>query len=202
MLKYVVSILVFLALSVVIGGIFFFGAGVAAVLFEPGLLPSRTIAGAANSAILERLGLFLVGACTVLVLGGGYLVVKYGQWLQWGVLLVSLAMLAAAVYAAYWLFPELDQLRSAIGSFEPVSVEKAALYERFQQGHDTYSLVMRMVLGGGVVVLMLHSAGLVRHAVRIERQLRPSAPISAPVVSAAPVDDAPSGSGDSAPPSV
>ncbi len=172
MLKYVVSILMYLSLSVLIGGTLFFGAGVAAVLFEPGLLPSRTLAGAVNSAVLHRLGLFSLGSCVVLALGAVYIAWRYGQWMNWIVLGLSVAMVIAVAYTSWILFPRMDTLRTSIGSFDPVPVEKAELHQQFQEGHVLYSNIMRGVLLSGVVVLMLHTAGLVRHAERVERRHR------------------------------
>ena len=116
MLKYVVSVLIYLALSVQIGSVLFFGFGVAPTLFRqeivPGtrLIPSNTLAGAINSAILSRLGMIEMAACVVLLLGAVYAAFRYEQWMNWVVLVLSVGMLAAVFYSTTVVFPG-DQLQ-------------------------------------------------------------------------------------------
>ena len=163
MLKYVANILVYLSLAVWIGSLIFFGVGVAAVLFKQGMLPSRTLAGAVNSAILSRLGMFEVACGVVLVGGTFYAAFRYGQWVNWGAFLLSVSMLCAALYYTNVLFPRVDALRASIGNFDSVPAEKAELKQQFDEGHQRYSTLARGVLLGGVLVLVLHTVGLIRH---------------------------------------
>ena len=63
MMRYAANILVYLALTIWIGGLVVFGAVVAPALFG-GTLP-RTIAGAVNTTILNRLGMLEIVAAAV-----------------------------------------------------------------------------------------------------------------------------------------
>jgi hypothetical protein len=170
MLKYIVSVLIYLALSVQIGSVLFFGFGVAPTLFRqeiiPGtrLIPSNTLAGAINSAILSRLGMIEMAACVVLLLGAVYAAFRYEQWMNWVVLVLSAGMLAAVFYSTTVVFPRVDALRTEIGNFDALSSEKSAQKAEFDNGHKLYSTFAKGVLAAAVLTLILHTAGLVRYA--------------------------------------
>jgi hypothetical protein len=174
MLKYVLTILMYLSLAIIIGSTLFFGFAVAPALFKQGLLPGRTLAGAVNSVILSRMGLIEVAASVVLLLCSIYAAWRFGQWMNWTVLGLSVIVLGAALYANQIVFPRVDQVRIAIGNFDPVAAEKQQLHEEFQQGHQLYSNLIKVVLVGGVLVLILHSAALVRHGERRGRNQKAS----------------------------
>jgi len=163
MLKYVLNIVVYLSLALWIGSLVFFGAGVASLLFQPDMLPSRTLAGAVNSAILGRLGKIEIVAGVLLVGGTFYAAFRYRHVLNWVVLVISAAMLVTAAYYTTTLFPKMDALRVEIGDFDHVPTEKLALREEFEQGHKTYSSLVKGVLAGGVLVLVLHTIAFVRY---------------------------------------
>ena len=150
MLRYVLNVLMMLALAVWIGSLVFFGAGVASTLFGSGVLPDRTMAGAVNSAILGRLGVIELMAF------------RGRRWENWAVFALSIIMLATAAYYTTILFPEMDALRTAIGSFEQVAAEKAPLREAFNRGHQLYSTLVKGVLFAGVLTLVLNTISLVR----------------------------------------
>lgn len=163
MLKYVLNIVIYLALALWIGSLVFFGAGVAALLFQPEMLPSRTLAGAVNSAILGRLGKIEIVAGVLLVGGTFYTAFRYRHLLNWIVLAISAAMLVTAAYYTTTLYPKMDALRVEIGDFDHVPSEKFALREEFDRGHETYSSLVKGVLGAGVLVLVLHTIAFVRY---------------------------------------
>jgi Domain of unknown function (DUF4149) len=163
MLKYILNIVVYLALAIWIGSLVFFGAGVASLLFQPDMLPSRTLAGAVNSAILGRLGKIEIVAGVLLVGGTFYTAVRYKHLLNWAVLVLSAAMLVTAAYYTSTLYPKMDTLRVEIGDFDRLPAEKAALREQFDQGHATYSALVKGVLATGVLVLVLHTIAFVRY---------------------------------------
>ncbi|MBS1910409.1 MAG: DUF4149 domain-containing protein [Bacteroidetes bacterium] len=163
MLKYLLNIIVYLALAVWIGSLVFFGAGVASVLFQPGMLPGKTMAGAINSVILGRLGTIEIIAGVLLVGGTLYTAARYKHLLNWFVLLLASGMLATAVYYTGTLYPRMDMLRTEIGDFDHVPAEKMLLKAQFDDGHRLYSLLVQCVLGAGVVVLVLHTAAMVRY---------------------------------------
>jgi hypothetical protein len=167
MMRYAANILVYLALSVWIGGLVVFGAVVAPALFG-GTLP-RTVAGAVNTVILNRLGMLEIVAGVVLVGGTLYGVIRVGSWMNWGALVLSIAMLATAAYYTNVLFPDVNRLRIEIGSFESIPAEKAPLKAEFDRGHALYSTLAKGVLGAAIAVLVLHTVSLVRNGARRER---------------------------------
>ncbi len=162
MLRYVLNVLMMLALAVWIGSLVFFGAGVASTLFGSGVLPDRTMAGAVNSAILGRLGVIELISGVLLFSGALYMAFRGRRWENWAVFALSIIMLATAAYYTTILFPEMDALRTAIGSFEQVAAEKAPLREAFNRGHQLYSTLVKGVLFAGVLTLVLNTISLVR----------------------------------------
>ena len=57
----------------------------------------------------------------------------------------------------------MDTLRMEIGDFDHIPAEKLALREQFDNGHATYSALVKGVLGAGVLVLVLHTIAFVRY---------------------------------------
>lgn len=163
MLKYLLNIVVYLALAVWIGSLVFFGAGVASVLFQPDMLPGRTLAGAVNSVILGRLGKIEIVAGVLLVGGTLYTAARYKHLLNWLVLLLSVGMLATAIYYTGTLYPRMESLRVAIGDFDHLPAEKMTLKAQFDEGHVLYSTLVKGVLGAGLLVLALHTVAMVRY---------------------------------------
>jgi hypothetical protein len=163
MLKYVLNVIIYLALALWIGSLVFFGAGVASTLFQPDLGLGRTLAGAINSAILHKLGMIELAAGVLLVGGTFYTAIRYRSWMNWVVLVLSVGMLATAVYYTNVLFPRIDELRIAIGDFDNVPAEKAAWRAEFGREHELYSTLVKGVLGAGVLVLVLHTIAFVRY---------------------------------------
>lgn len=164
MLRYTLNVVILLALAVWIGSLVFFGAGVASVVFSPGLLPDRTTAGALNSAILGRLGIIEMICGTLLLAGSLYMAVRGRSWMNWVVLLLGIAMVGTAAYYTNVLYPQMDALRLSIGNFDHISGEKMGLKEAFDQGHVLYSTLVKGVLLAGIVAFVLHTIYLVRAA--------------------------------------
>src|SRR5437868_561323 len=103
-MKSFLNVLIILSLGIWIGSLVFFGVGVASIVFTPGLLPDRTIAGAVNSAILGRL-VVLELICGILLLGGAiYMAVRSKRWLNWTVLALTVMMLGTSIYYSTTLF--------------------------------------------------------------------------------------------------
>jgi hypothetical protein len=166
MMRYAAHILVYLALSIWIGGLVVFGAVVAPALFG-GTLP-RTIAGAINSTVLNRLGILEIVAGVVLVGGTLYGAMRVGSWMNWSALVLSVAMLATAAYYTNVLFPRVNRLRVEIGSFETIAAEKEPLKAQFDRGHQLYSTLAKGVLAAALAVLVLQTVSLVRNGARRE----------------------------------
>jgi hypothetical protein len=172
MLKYVLNVIIYLALAVWIGSLVFFGAGVASVLFQPELNLGRTLAGAINTMILRRLGMIELAAGVLLVGGTFYTAFRYKHVLNWVVLVISVAMLGTAFYYTNVLYPKMETVRVAIGDFDNVPVEKMELKAEFDQGHKRYSTLVKGVLAGGILVLILHTVAFVRYTEMHEDRYR------------------------------
>jgi hypothetical protein len=172
MLKYVLNVIIYLALAVWIGSLVFFGAGVASVLFQPELNLGRTLAGAINTTILRRLGMIELAAGVLLVGGTFYTAFRYKHALNWVVLVLSVGMLATAFYYTNVLYPKMEETRVAIGDFDNVPVEKMELKAQFDQGHKKYSALVKGVLAGGILVLILHTVAFVRYTEMHEGRYR------------------------------
>lgn len=169
MFRYVVNSLVILALAIWVGSIVLFGAAVAPVVFDRTIVASRTQAGEINAAILAHLAVIESVAAVVIVGGAVYGVYRTGSWLSWGVLVIAIAMASAAYYNSRVLFPRVNELRLAIGSFDPVPAEKAALKAEFDSLHKQSAFMVRCLLVGGVIALVLHGSSLVRYRLRRHR---------------------------------
>lgn len=163
MLKYVLNVVIYLALTVWIGSILFFGVGVAATLFQPGLLPSHTMAGAVNSEIIRKLGLFEMASGVLLVGGTLYTAYRYRSWMNWAVLVISAGMLVTAFYYTNIIFPRANATRITIGDFDAIPAEKMPLKQQFDADHLLYSELAKGVFLGGVLVLVLHTVAFVRY---------------------------------------
>jgi len=163
-MKYLLNVVMILALGIWLGSILFFGIGVASVLFSPGLLDGRTTAGAVNSAILARLGMLEV-VCGIVVLSGAlYMAVRGRRVLNWIVLFCSIVMLATASYNTFQLFPEINAMRVSVGNFDAVAAEKEPLRAEFNAQHQKYSMLVKGEFALGVLAMILHVSSLVAMA--------------------------------------
>lgn len=163
-MRYVANILVYLSLSVWIGGLLVFGVVVAPALFG-GVIP-RTLAGTINTTILSRLGVVEMVAGVMLVGGVLYGALRVGSWMNWSTLVLSIAMLATAAYYTNILFPKVNRLRVEIGSFETMHAETLPLKAEFDRGHALYSTLAKGVLFTAVLVLILQTISLVSSTTR------------------------------------
>ena len=162
MFRISVHVIVLLALSVLIGSVMFFGAGVAGVVFQPELLPSRTLAGAVNAAVLHRLNMFAGGCSAMLVVTLGYLAYSSPRGTSRIAFWLSIPLLGVLLYAALVLFPEVNGLRLEIGDFDNVLASKVAAQERFGELHVVYSRLIQGALFTSVLLLILHVTYLLR----------------------------------------
>ncbi len=162
MFRAVIHIVLVLALAVLVGSVLFFGAGVASVLFQPGLLPGRTLAGAANAMVLHRLNV-VAGVCAAIIpLTLGYLAFSTPRAASRIAFGVSIVLLIVVLYLGLKLFPEVNALRLEIGNFDHILAAKEPLQERFRDLHVLYSRLMQGVLFAGVGLLITHVAILAR----------------------------------------
>lgn len=168
MFRIVVHIILVLVLSALIGSLLFFGAGVAPAVFRPDLLPSRTLAGAVNAAVLHRLNV-VAGVCAVILpLALGYLaftVPRSGSRVAFG---FGVAITIVVLYMGLKLFPDVNALRLEIGDFDHILAVKESLLDRFHDLHKLYTRLAQGVLFAAVGILIAHvvllARGFNRHA--------------------------------------
>ena len=166
MFERILNILLVLALGVIIGSVFFFGLGVAGVLFNPELLPTRTLAGGLNAEVLRRLMVLVTGASIVAL--GSSIPLMFSRPRRTTVVLFACLVLLVplSLYLSLVLFPEADALRVAIGSFDPVLAAKEDLHTTFTDLHGRFSLLTRIAFGLALIGLVAHLLSLVSAAAR------------------------------------
>lgn len=166
MFERVLNILLLLSLGLLTGAILFFGLGVAGVLFNEELLASRTISGGLNARVLERL-MVLVTATSIVALGSSIPLLFSRPRRTNGVTFIALVLaLVLALYLSLDFFPEVDELRIRIGSFDPVLASKQELHARFTELHTRFSLLVRILFGLSVTGMVAHVLTLVSRARR------------------------------------
>jgi len=163
-LRYLCNILLYLALAVVIGGTVFFGAIVAPTLFSGGVLSGRTVPGALNSILIDRLSVMLV-VCSAVIAGCAlYTASHYRRWVNWVAFGLAVAMLAGSAWTSAQTIPKMNALRVAIGNFDVVPTEKQKLLEEFQERHQRSSMIVQGIVIAAVLVLVLHTITIVSAA--------------------------------------
>ena len=160
-----------LALGILVGSLLFFGTSVASVVFRDGVLPSRTLAGIVNGAIIHRLAVTQGIVASVALLSLGYLAMVTPRATSRIAALAALIALLAVLYSGLILLPEISQLRFEIGDFDHILASKEAAHERFSELHSRYTLVAMIELFAGLLSLVLHSLWVWRRGTR-RMQLR------------------------------
>lgn len=164
MLRYICNILLYLALAMVIGSTVFFGAIAAPTLFGGGVLEGRTIPGAINAELIDKLSILLV-VCSVVIAGCAlYTASHYRRWVNWVAFGLAIVMFAGSAWTSAKTIPKMNALRVAIGNFDNVPTEKQKLLEDFQTRHKRASALVQGVVVCGFLVLVLHTITLVNAA--------------------------------------
>ncbi|MGE3800735.1 MAG: DUF4149 domain-containing protein [Candidatus Kapaibacterium sp.] len=157
MFRGLLHIVAILALGILVGSLLFFGTGVASVIFRDGLLPSRTLAGVVNGAIIHRLTVTQGLVATIAVLSLGYLALVTPRGTSRIAAGFALVTLLCTLYAGLILLPEISQLRFEIADFDHILEAKKTAHERFGVLHSRYTFVAMVQLLSGTIALILHS---------------------------------------------
>lgn len=182
MYRRILHTLLLLSLGISIGAILFFGLGVAGVLFDQELISGRTLSGAINARVLQRL-MVLLSASAVISAGCAVPLFTLKKRSLSIVTLISVSLLlAGALYLSLVLFPEADEMRRAIGSFDPVIPTKSAIYSEFQTAHSRFSLMSRGLF-------LLAAGAFVSHLLSLTSKVRFDAPTAAESVVEAEVQE-------------
>lgn len=172
MFRTIIHIVVFLTLTVLIGSVAFFGIGVAGVVFQPDILPSRTLSGAVNAAVLHRLNVVSGAAVAVLSLALAYLAFASPRGTSRVSFGLVIPLLLATLYTTLILFPEINGLRLEIGDFDHILAAKEPVLERFHQLHGRYSKLVQGGLIASVLILIFHVIFITRRADPATRRIR------------------------------
>ena len=140
-----------------VGSLFFFGMGVAAVIFQEGLLPSRTLAGNVNVVILHRLAVMQGVLVTIIVSILGYLAFTSPQGTSRSAFWLGVVGFLCAIYTGLILLPEINGLRLEIGNFDHLLEAKKEAHQRFSSLHSRYSMIVMVQLLAGTGSLILHA---------------------------------------------
>jgi hypothetical protein len=135
-------LLVYLSIVLWLGGIIFFGFGVASQIFK--LSPSRDIAGMLNRAFLQRLNIIEFVSSVLLV--GGIILYNFRFKTFFYKAPLFLAVICITILCIYSLIitPQMNDLLVKIPSFENLS--DTALKAQFNTYHTMYSTLVRINL--------------------------------------------------------
>ncbi|MCE2502662.1 MAG: DUF4149 domain-containing protein [Chlorobi bacterium] len=160
MYRSVLHIIAIVGLAVMIGSLFFFGVGVAGVIFQEGVLPSRTLAGNLNVVILHRLAVMQGVMATIVVCILGYLAYTSPRGTNRSAFWLALFAFLCAIYSGLILLPEIGSLQLEIGNFDHLLEAKKEAHQRFTSLHSRNTVVV-------MVQLLAAAASLVLHALRL-----------------------------------
>jgi hypothetical protein len=145
-------LLFYMGIALWLGGLIFFGFGVASVLFSS--LPSRDIAGAVNRAILSRL--------TILeYIGGGFIFAgifirnKREKGVAWKFPFVVIGvMLTLLVVYSLIIGSQMNSLVASISSFDRPQPQDQDFIAGFGSLHHLYSLLVKLNLMLGFLLFV------------------------------------------------
>lgn len=157
MFRGLLHIVAVVALGILVGSLLFFGSGVAGVIFREGLLPSRTLAGGVNGAIIHRLAVMQGIVAVLAFLSLATLALTNPRGTSRIAAVAALFALAGAVYSGVILLPEISSLRFEIADFDHILESKKAAHERFGELHSRYTMIAMIQLATGGLALILHS---------------------------------------------
>jgi len=145
-------LLFYLGIALWLGGLIFFGFGVAGTLFSS--IPSRDIAGAVNRAILSRLIIVeYVGGIGIL---GGILLLNQKEkgfiW-KFPIVIIGIMLTLLVVYSLI-IGSQMNSMVSTIGSFDHPLSQDVELIAGFTSLHRFYSLFVKLNLRLGFVLFV------------------------------------------------
>lgn len=167
-MRTIFNILIYLALSFLIGATTFFGIAVAGAVFN-GLIPSKAISGAINSAILFKLAFIHVVASIVLFAVFLFKSITFKKKSFWLGSLISIVLINISIYNYTTFLPNIDKLRVEIGNFDNVAENKLELKKEFDELHKKYSNLVKLILFLSVSILVLNNLAKEEKAIKVEK---------------------------------
>ena len=145
-------LLFYFGVALWLGGLMFFGFGVAGTLFTS--LPSRDIAGAVNRAILSRLTILeYLGGC--FIIGGLLIHNRKEKGIVWKLPFIMIGiMLTLLVVYSIIIGSQMNTLVSDISSFDHPQEQDKDLIAGFTSLHHLYSSLVKLNLFLGFVLFV------------------------------------------------
>lgn len=149
--QFIAMLLIYTGLILWLGGLAFFGFGVAGTVFKH--LSSRDLAGDLNGIILGRLNI-IEFVSAVFVVGGLLLYnVRLNTWAKIPVGIAGVMLVLAFVYGIV-IRSSIDDVKSRIGSFDNPAPQELELKAEFDGYHKLYSRLVGMNMGLGLVIFV------------------------------------------------
>lgn len=160
----VLRFLMLLSLIAWIGGLLFFAFVLAPTAFNiPAVLPNTHLAGNVIRATLSKLHWLAIGSGVVFLISS----VAYSRLAEGTVHLLSVrhglvyGMLGLTAFSQFWIIPQMDKLREAVGDFSAVAVNNP-LRVQFDALHVWSTRVEGAVLLLGLVLVYTTAQALAR----------------------------------------
>lgn len=177
-------LLVYAALMLWLGGLAFFGFGVASTVFTH--TPSRDLAGNLNGVILGKLSIIEFVAAALLL--GGLLLYNLRLSKLWSKIPVGIAgvMLVLALVYGVVIRSSMDDVKTRIGSFNNPTQQNVELKAEFDGYHKLYSRLVGINMGLGLVLFVWQTLLFVYpdKFTRAENSAAPTTPEHMPIADA------------------
>ncbi len=149
--QFLAMLLVYTGLMLWLGGLVFFGFGVAGTIFKH--LSSRDLAGDLNGIILGRLN--AIEFVAALLLAGGLMLynIKLNVWAKIPIVIAGVMLVIALIYGVV-IRSSLDDVKSRIGSFDNPSPQELELKAEFDGYHKLYSRLVGINMGLGFILFV------------------------------------------------
>ncbi|MCE2488241.1 MAG: DUF4149 domain-containing protein [Desulfurellaceae bacterium] len=145
-----------LAAGVWIGALVGFGFAVAGTVFQE--LPTTTLAGDVNAAVLAKLNRLEFIAAATMAASAIYFLLRSDWWtaVRLAKTVLVVVMVATLIYYALVVGDRLEYLRVVeIQDFDTFDMTKKDFWDEFARLHDRYTQLVKANLGMGVLYLLL-----------------------------------------------
>ena len=145
-----------LAAGVWIGALVGFGFAVAGTVFQE--LPTTTLAGDVNAAVLAKLNRLEFIAAATMAASAIYFLLRSDWWtaVRLAKTVLVVVMVATLIYYALVVSDRLEYLRVVeIQDFDTFDMTKKDFWDEFARLHDRYTQLVKANLGMGVLYLLL-----------------------------------------------
>ncbi|MES2765255.1 MAG: DUF4149 domain-containing protein [Bacteroidota bacterium] len=135
-------LMVYMGISLWLGGLVFFGFGVASQIFK--LSPSRDVAGLLNRAFLHRLNIIEFVSAAFLLIGISMYNFRFKSFFHRAPLFLAIVAVTLLCGYSFVITPSMNELLLKIPSFE--NVVDPVLKAQFDTYHTMYSMLVQINL--------------------------------------------------------